>query len=309
MNSRASFNALSRSLILVAAASLGLISTPAAADNELAAAVQLIDRGEYNVAVSRLAALIEKRPNTDVANEALFYLARAYEGIGAQQQALDRYSEYLIRVPGGAHEPAAIDSFRRVLAVYQAKFPPASTTETEVDALRQTFNPDSPSVDEGLRLARGLWMLDRHEEAAEVYRVLYDADPGVAANPDFQERIELGSNGEFTLLTPQEQTRREIASRPVAVINPASYAGRRDRRTQQPRWYIVTGEVINRSEKTVDSVEVETTIFSFGTKIYDTQVQRFGRLAPGQSRAFSARFVNFEDVNNIERYECHVSFN
>ena len=41
---------------------------------------------------------------------------------------------------------------------------------------------------------------------------------------------------------------------------------------------------------------------------YDTTTVSVGRLNPGEIRAFSVRFSNFDNIENINRYECVASF-
>lgn len=272
-------------------------------DKDLAAAANLVDSGDYTMAITRLAALIEKRPNTDAAHEALYHLGRAYEGIGSPAEALERYAEYLVRVPGGTYESEAILAFRRVYAAQAERFP----SQEALEDLRSAFNADPEDIDTGLDLAATLWRAGRYDEAADVYAKLLAIDPALAEDPVFSSRIHIAPDGELIPLSPEEQARRDAEVRPVTVFNTASYLGGRERFTQKPRWYIVTGEVMNRSERTVNHVEVQTTIYAFGNTIYDTVVQRLGRLSPGQTRAFTARFTRFEDINNVSRYECTVT--
>lgn len=289
-------------LVLVAAAA------SARADTELSSAANLVDQGDYTMAITRLAALIEKRPDTEAATEALFHLGRAYEGLGSTAEALERYAEYLVRAPGGEYESEALAAFRRLYAAQETQYPDEESLERRLAALREAHEANPGDVEPGLELADHLWRLERYDEAAAVYRALLERDPAVREDPNFRNRIEIGPDGETVVLTPDEQARRDVEARPVAVYNTNSYMGGRDLLTQKPRWYIVTGEVINRSERLVTNVEVETRIYAFGNTIYDTDIERIGPLRPGQSRAFTSRFAGFEEINNVSRYECIVTY-
>lgn len=276
-------------------------------DAELSAAVNLVEQGDYTMAITRLAALIEKQPGSEAANEALYHLGRAYEGIGAHGEALERYAEYLVRVPGGEHEADALTAFRRVHALQEEQFPTPETIERELRDLRAAYETEPENVAAGLAVALALWQAGRYEEAAGVYARLINVDPSVLDNPEVKRRIEIGPDGTVIPLTPEEQSRRDAEAQPVVVYNTRSYLGGRDLFTQKPRWYIVTGEVMNRSEQAVDDVQVQTTIYAFGNDIHDTDIQYLGRLNPGQARAFTARFTQFENVNNVSRFETTVT--
>ena len=290
-----------RVFVLVVLSFVG--SPPALADADLSSAAAMIERGEFTMAIARLTALRDKRPNTPEAGEALYYLGRAYEGIGSRVDALEQYAEYLTRVPDGKRESEALQAFRRLHAQEQASAPPS---EAELMKLREDFESTGDSV-AGRTLADALWRLDRYEDAGAVYGRLLASDPALTTDPVISRRVETDANGSVTVVTPEEMLRRQTAANPIAVHNATSYFGGRDRFTQKPRWYMVTGEVINRGDRVVDGVEVQTTIYAFGNTIYDTDIEHIGRLQPGQSRAFAARFTQFEEINNVSRYEFAVT--
>jgi hypothetical protein len=52
---------------------------------------------------------------------------------------------------------------------------------------------------------------------------------------------------------------------------------------------------------------VEVTIYDM-LGILDTRTAYFGTLAPGEVRAFSLGMTNFQDINDVARYECQPIF-
>ena len=83
---------------------------------------------------------------------------------------------------------------------------------------------------------------------------------------------------------------------------------RRDRRTQIPRYFVVTGQALNRSDSVLSGVEIDITIYGFGAQVYDTKRFRLGEMYPSESRAFSVRFSNFRNLDSIDRYDYSIRF-
>ncbi|MDK1021474.1 MAG: hypothetical protein QGD90_07545, partial [Candidatus Hydrogenedentes bacterium] len=133
-------------------------------------------------------------------------------------------------------------------------------------------------------------------------------DEAFKSDPVFSRRIELRPDGTHVLLTPTEIMRREIERQPISVTNMTSFRSGRDRRTQVPRHFVVTGQAINRSDSVLYGVQVLITIYGFGYRVYDTGAYRIGEMYPGEMRAFTVRFANFRELNSIERYDYSVRF-
>jgi hypothetical protein len=109
-------------------------------------------------------------------------------------------------------------------------------------------------------------------------------------------------------LSPAEVERRQIQAQPLAVTNTAAFKSGEDLFTRTALFYSVTGQVVNRSDSVLYGVQVIITIYGFGNVVNDTTTVSIGRLNPGEIRAFSVRFSNFENIENINRYECVATF-
>ncbi|MFA6241883.1 MAG: FxLYD domain-containing protein, partial [Candidatus Hydrogenedentales bacterium] len=114
--------------------------------------------------------------------------------------------------------------------------------------------------------------------------------------------------GQYLILTPMEVQRREVEKQPLVIVNMSSFRSGEDLFTRQPLYYSVTGQAVNRSDSVLYGVQVMVTLYGFGNVVYDTTTANIGRLNPGESRAFSVRFSNFDDIENIYRYEAVGSF-
>jgi len=122
-------------------------------------------------------------------------------------------------------------------------------------------------------------------------------------------RLEFHEDGSATVLTPAEQERRERERNPVAIFNKHGYRGGSGGVLQgEPRWYTVTGQVVNRSSRTIGSVSVAVTLYDFSGHVLDTANYGMGAMRPGQIRAFRTTFTAFENIYNIDHYECEAVY-
>jgi hypothetical protein len=110
------------------------------------------------------------------------------------------------------------------------------------------------------------------------------------------------------IVTPSEIERRSIENRPLLITNTNYFRSGEDLITRESRFYVVSGQAHNRSDSILYGVQVHVTIYGFGNVIYDTATVNIGRLHPGEQRAFSIRFSNFDNINNVARYECIGTF-
>jgi len=123
--------------------------------------------------------------------------------------------------------------------------------------------------------------------------------------------MELGPDGQYTVLTPDEAERRQSAAEPLTVFNVQSFRSGRYRPDQYSyvdEYYNVAGQAVNRSEQALLDVSVIVTIYGLAGQVYDTQTVQLGRLKPGEVRAFSVRFSNFDNIENVHRHECTVTY-
>ncbi len=274
----------------------------------LADALDLMRGGNPAAAVGRLHEVTARFPDTPESLEAQYQLGRAYESLGSIKDAITAYGLYLGRAPDGDNADDARARMESLLKKYEDEFPSADTIDREIESLRRELQQNPESNDLALKLADALWMRGQYESAAKLYFAVRDRDPAVAQSAAFRNRIELHADGSHTLLTPAELTKRERSNNPLSVINLSSFAAIRDSITQVPRYFVVTGEAVNRGDSVLYGVEVTINIYGFGGTIYDTQTVRLGDVRPGEIRALSVRFSNFRELESIDRYDSSVSY-
>lgn len=274
----------------------------------LADAMELLRAGNPAAAVGRLHEVVARYPDSPESLEAQYQLAVAYESLGSLKDAISAYGLYVGRSPDGAHADDARRRMEKLLVTYEAEFPSADTLDEEIESLREQLQNDPESNELAERLANALWTRGDYEQAGRIYGALKDRDAEFARSEVFRNRVELRPDGSYTLLTPAELNRRERAQNPINVINLSSFAAIRDSITQVPRYFVVTGQAVNRSDSLIYGVEVTLTIYGFGGDVYDTQTVPIGTMRRAETRAFSVRFSNFRDLESIDRYDYTVSF-
>ena len=91
-------------------------------------------------------------------------------------------------------------------------------------------------------------------------------------------------------------------------MNTNAFQSGHDLLTREKLYYVVTGQVVNRGDSVLYGTELVVTIFGFGNVVLDTNTVSFGRMNPGEARAFSVRFSNFPNIDDIRRFEAVPTF-
>lgn len=264
--------------------------------------------GNPVAAIPQLHEVIARHPGSEEAIEAHYLLGLAYYGIEGYRDAILELNAYLEASPSGKHAEKSRALVERLSAEYRERFPSSVDLDAEIASLQAGLAKNSESSELRKRLADRLWLRGRYEEAGNAYLDMAAREEGFAEDSIFRQRVELHRDGTHTLLTPAVIMQREIEQRPITVSNLTSFRSGRDRRTQIPRYFVVTGQAINRSDSVLSGVEIDITIYGFGAKIYDTKRFKLGEMYPSETRAFSVRFSNFTNLNSIDRYDYSIRF-
>lgn len=286
----------------------GSVSTERAARQEVELARKMVDSGDTSSVIPRLLNLISKYPSTPAALDARYLLGIAYYKIGGYRDAIEMLNEYLRLAPQGPHAAQAAEQVARLTDEYSNKYPTPTELDAKVRSLSDKVIAAPQDVNLQMELAQMLWMRGDYSKAGKIYAGIVSVDPRYAEQAMIKSRMEFLPNGEYMVLSPVEVERRQVESQPLAVINTASFRSGQDLFTREARFYSVTGQVVNRSDSVLYGVEVAVTIYGFGNVVYDTTTVAIGRLNPSEIRAFSVRFSNFDNIENINRYEAVATF-
>ena len=279
-----------------------------AAAEEVALASQMIETTDPSEVIPRLLNVMSKYPASQSAMEARYWLGLAYYKIGGFRDAIDLFNEYVKLAPKGKYAEKAANYVAQISEEYNQKFPTAQKLDEAIDAMAQEVAKAPDDLAKQLELADLLWKRGDYTDAGLIYKAVVAKRPEYAKDAAVAARVEFLPNGECTLLTPLEIQRRQAEAQPLIVINTSSFHSGRDLFTREQRFYSVTGQVVNRGDSVLYGVQVVITLYGFGNAVFDTNTVSIGRMNPNEVRAFSVRFSNFDNIENVNRYECVATF-
>lgn len=284
-----------------------LIDEPTAA-KRVEEARRMAIAGESTTAIPRLLQVLSQYPETNSALDARYWLGITYYNIKSYVDSMEAFREYLRLAPDGDHAKEIQEYIERISAEYNEKFPGPAKLDARIKELTAKLHADSSTLAYQWELADLLWKRGDYESSARIYMYIVEHNPAYANDATVTSRIERLPSGGYITLTPAEVQRREAQSHPLEIVNESSFRSGPDSYTHEKHFYVVTGQVVNRGDSVLYGVEVTVTIYGFGNVVYDTRNVGIGRLNPGETRAFSTRFSNFENIENIDRFECVGTF-
>lgn len=279
-----------------------------AAQREVDALTKEVGGSANSTVIPKLLQTISKYPGTDAGVEARFLLGKAYQNLGSLPDAVHLYQEYLRLAPSGRYAGEAQQSVAQLQEEYDQRYPSPETLEAQLLRAREAVQADPDNVTKLMVLADLLWKRSAYGKAGDVYAEIVERWPQYLQDRTIQSRMEFLPDGTYVVLNPGEVQRRQIEAQPLECINLASFTSGEDLFTREARFYSVTGQVVNRSGSTLYGVEIIVTIYGFGNVVYDTTTVVIPRLNPKEIRAFSVRFSNFDNIENVYRYECVANF-
>jgi len=265
----------------------------------------------YYLALAKYNGVLRNAPDGPLASECVHRLGQCHLNIGSLQRAQEYFREYLETYPDGKRIESASMYLAEVDERAQAKTKQAQQTLEQVwmrvQANQEAVNNNPDNVQKRMELADAFWDARSYDRSAREYLRAIEIDPAMRENEVLLSRLQFGPYGDVTILTPEELQRRERERNPIEVFNTQAYTGGRDSFSFVRRLYVVTGQVRNRSSRVVYGAGVEVTIYDM-LGVLDTRTAFFGTLAPGEVRAFSLGMTNFQDINDVARYECQPLF-
>lgn len=279
-----------------------------AAGQEIEAARILIETADPSSAIPRLLNTIQKHPGTEAALEARYWLGMAYYKIGGYRDAVGMFGEYARLRPQGVHAAQCTELIARLTEESNAKYPTLEELDAQIEKASEEAAAKPDDVQVQMNLADLLWRRGDYPKAGALYAGLVAKHPECAGDATIKGRIEFDANGKYVILTPVEIQRRAADADPLVVINSSGFKSGRDLFTREQRFYSVSGQILNRSASALNGVQAIVTIYAFGTAVLDTTTVNIGQLRPGEMRPFSVRFSNFDNIENVNRFECIGTF-
>ena len=277
----------------------------ASAQQELAEAKRMMRSGEYSMVIPRLTSIVSQYPDTEAGREAYYFLGLTYYKIDGWYNADRNFKRYLDLAPEGKYAALCREYVSGIEEAIAKRHADRAALEARVAKYDSVDEPEELAAH--LELADVYWNNTEYEKAAVLYTKILKAWPSLKDDAIIRQRMEMGPDGNYVVLTPAEVERRYADADPLAVFNTQSWRSGRYRPDQYDysnQYYNVSGQVVNRAETPLRDVSVIVTIYSLGNRVYDSRSYHIGRLNPGETRAFSVRFANFDNIENVRRYEC-----
>ncbi len=278
----------------------------------------MIEAGNYGSVLPRLLYLVGQYPDSKAAVDARYWLGVCYYRISSYRDAIDLFHNYLELAPNGEFSEASAKYEAQLLEEYEQKFWTGRKLHARITQLNGVLETDPENRKAQWELADLLWKRGDYDGAGMMYATFVEKNPAYANDLTVRGRIEFLPSGEFIVLSPTEILRRDIEKRPLVVTNLSAWKGGQSQIVsssfrglsfdQGAEYYVVTGQVTNRADSVLYGVQVFITLYGFGNMVFDARTVNFGRLNPGDTRAFSVRFQNFDNIQNISRYECTATF-
>ena len=295
-----------------ASAPEGHVLDGSAARQDLVVAQRMVRAGDYSLVIPRLQRIATNYPDTQSGAEARYFLGLAYYQIGGYREALLYFNEYLTSMPEGKYVVLAREYLTSIAGEMQEGVVTEDVIQKQIESIEEKADGDPAKFADELELADLYWKAGHYQKAGALYIALIQQWPQLETDATIRTRIERGPKGDFIILSPEEVARRYAEEEPLLVVNTHSYrsgkASTWQKATGHDTNYHVSGQVVNRGNDTLRNVQVVVTIYGFGSLIYDVKTVNVGRLRAGETRAFSVRFTNFDNIENVFRYECEGTF-
>lgn len=277
---------------------------------ELEQAYRDMANGKYISAVPKYLWILQQKESTPGARqEARFRLGECYYHMRSYMESGIQFQRYLADYSDGAFASDAKQYLEKLQGIESQERQREELRRKEAEARlkhwRDMAKREPKSAEAAAQVGHALWDLGDYEDAAREYLRALQLDPGKRYDELISSRLEFHEDGSATVITPEERERLEKERNPIVIYNKHAYrAGGQDLFASEPRYFIVTGQVVNRSSRVVQDVEVAVTIFDFAGHVLDSASYRMGTMRAGRIRSFTVRFSNFENIYNIDRYEC-----
>ncbi len=275
---------------------------------EVEAARRMSEAGAYNVVIPRLLQVIQKYPRSNSAQDARYWLGVTYYKIHSYRDAANIFSEYLRSNPHGKFAEDSAAQLVMVRGTIDKEFGTPEQLDEEIKALWEAVKAEPSNYTHKWELASLLWKRGDYDMAGELYANIVEKYPTYATDARLKNRIEFNTDGSYTLLSPQEIQKRQADDQPLVIMNVNNFRSGADLFTREAKYYVVSGQAVNRGESALYGVQINITLFGFGNIVYDTNTVNVGRLNPGETRAFSVRFSNFDTIENVRRHEVTGTF-
>lgn len=260
--------------------------------NEFTQGLNYQQDGRFEQATLLYRSYLQQNPKGGRAEEARFRLGESYYMLGDTPSAHRELSAYIRQYPSGSYVPHArtyLEHLNR--EIEQVPLPsdmqPIEDRKTRVIHLEAEVKKNPQDPDARISLANAYIDL---QALALAEKTLAAAEP-LVENYSQTEKLRQARKrlAETKARKPMYASDLYNNSGPLRITNDQGQLRQRGEVSDRRRryFYVVTGQIENRSDQRFNSVEVQVDIYDFFEKLLASQTQRIGLVPPQGRRAFS----------------------
>lgn len=272
---------------------------------------RLIENGAYSQALPRLLDITSSDQQSAEAAEAFYLTGVAYHHIGSLSNAAEAYQRSIDAAPEGPFAAQARSAMESIKTEVDSGYVSEEEFPALIAKVEARVAAEPNEISHRLLLADLYWKQGNFAAAGALYQKMLAEQPGLARDRVVSQRMQRQPDGTWKTLTPEEVLRQDAQANPLAVYGVTDFRStelRGDLRYYTVDFYHVSGHVVNQSQAAVRNVAVDVTLYGFGNNVYETQSVPLGTIAPGQHRTFAVRFSQFDNIDNVQRYEYQLRY-
>jgi len=236
------------------------------------------------------------------------YLLRSYH------EAEKAFRDYIALYPNGMYKAESEAYLTKIEALRSEKernyVLQREQMKGDVQLLTQMLERDPYNAQVHYDLANKLWELGKYNEAAQHYLKAGEIDAALKETELLKNRLMINGKGDTVPITPELQKELDREKNPVVIFDVHSYyqRGKRDYLGASKSYQTVAGKVRNQSKNTIQKISISVNFYNLQHDILDTQSYYVGTMGPQEVRAFLVKGQNYDNLYNMDHFECVPSF-
>jgi len=236
------------------------------------------------------------------------YLLRSYH------EAEKAFRDYIALYPDGVFRAESEAYLTKIEALRSEKernyVLQREQMKGDVQLLTQMIERDPYNAPVHYDLANKLWELGKYNEAAQHYLKAGEIDAALKESDLLKNRLMINASGEVVPITPERQKDMDREKNPIVVFDVNSYyqRGKPDYLGASKSYQTVAGKVRNQSKNTLHQVSVTVNFYNIQHDLLDTQSYYVGTMGPREVRAFLVKGQNYDNLYNMDHFECVSSY-
>ncbi len=268
----------------------------------------------YEIAIAKYDNLAANHPDVKSRQLYLMQKGRSLYLIRCYHDAQETFRRYTLEYPDGIYTAEAEAYLTKIEALRAEKerrhILQHEQIRGDVKQLRQLLTNDPYNARIHYELANKLWELGEYNQAARHYLKAGEIDAALKESELINNRLMIGENGKVVPITPRRQRVLERERNPLIIFDVHNYKQRikPDYFGARQAFETVAGKVRNQSKRVLHNVSVSVNFYNIHHELLDTQTFYVGTMGPREVRAFLVKGQNYDNLYNIDHFECSPTF-